>query len=388
MASYLPPNPAFDSDEESHDISDVRRSGHDSVNVFSDEFAEDYAESVHTLTAENPFLDTATPLEDNSYGDHGETIQFDEPYHPRTRDSTRKSGSGEDNAYSSTRRIGGIDGQAGGAERETEGLMSSTRSLRSLSVTSSASFAPSRASTVLPPSSGPSHAYGAYPQGFGVDRSASIASTSTGRPSRGSIRRGPLHLYGLYPQNALGIIGTGSSAPSGGPPSFISGRRQRLGYQDSIRSSAPSEQLPAYTKYADDMHTKIAAGPPLTPTSHRSMASQMESERSSIIPPTFELTEDDATAANTHANRLQPGHVYTEKEQEGSKKTSWLKGSVCGFVPRWTLVLGICVIALIAAICGGVIGAFLSRQHKVTLGHLNTTASATSAYASVYLVLP
>jgi len=113
----------------------------------------------------------------------------------------------------------------------------------------------------------------------------------------------------------------------------------------------------------------------------------MEEERSPFTPQIFELNEDDSTAANTRANRSQPDHVYTEKEQEDGKKASWLKGSVCGFVPRWTLLLGICVVALIAAICGGVIGAVLGRQNKVTLGHLvhNSTESATSAYASVYL---
>jgi len=115
------------------------------------------------------------------------------------------------------------------------------------------------------------------------------------------------------------------------------------------------------------------------------MASQMEQERSPLTPHTFGLTEDDSTAALTQSTRPQLAHVYTEKEDEDREKTSWLKENACGFIPKWTLILAVCVVALIAAICGGVIGAFLSRQHKINLAHLppKATNSSTTAYASV-----
>lgn len=383
MASHPPSNRAYGNDHDFSDMADMRRDSHDGVNVFSDEFAEEYPESVHTVTAENPFLDTATQSDGSTYEGYGGVSQSEGPYRLSTRSSVRRSGNVEEAPYLGVRRTGRTDESGGGTNKESQGLMSSTRSTRSLSVTSSASFAPSRASTVHAPTSGPSHAYGAYPQGFGVYRSESIASTSTGRPSRGSSRRGPLHAYGLYPQNALESIGTGSIAPSVAPPSDTAGRHNRLTYQDSIRSSAPSEQLPAYTQFPDEMHTKIAAGPPLRPTSHRSMASQME-DRSSFTPYTFGLAEDDSSADTTQRARPEPAaDFYTEKQDDSTKSNAWLKGRACGFVPRWTIILGIAVVVLIAVICGGVIGSFVNN-HKTYVKHLaaaNSTGSTTSAYA-------
>lgn len=358
----------------------MHRNGHDSVDVFADEFAEDYADSIHTLTAENPFLDTATPSEGGFDGGFQETSQHGDYHHANARDSIKKSGADGPVSHFANRDFHERDGHRLGNDTDFSGLASSSRSDRTLSLTSSASFAPSRTSTIRAPnsSSGPSHAYGMFPQGLGVDRPASIASTSTGWPSHVSGRRGPLHQYGLYPQNATDSIGASSIAPSYRTRSVTSGRRQGLSYQDSIRSSAPSEQLPAYTRFPDELHSKIAAGPPLTPTSRRSIASQME-ERSPFETYAYELTADESTAVLNRGNAPQ-SREYSEKQDASKNRTAWLKGRICGCVPIWTIA--VIMVAVIIAVCGGVIGAYIGHERHLThLSKLNSTASTTSGNA-------
>lgn len=360
-------------------------STHESVDVFGDEFAEDYAESIRTLEVinENPFLDdTATPLETPLDEDDNETTNRLLPEtHTRTgRNSTRKSGHAEEIGV---REVGRRTEDGTHAPiPEAQRLMSSARSNRSLSTSSNFSFAPSRSSTGQ--SSGPSYQYGMYPQGLGVSRAESIASTSTSHPSRDSVRRGPLHPYSLYQQNVTHSIGTGSATTSLRAPRSEPDETAQLrahGDQESIRPDDHSEQLPAYTRYPDELHTKIAAGPPLTPTSHLSMASEME-ERTRFGPYAYGVaTGVPAAVYNQSSGEAPDAFAGGEKTELPSKRSRFLGATICGFIPVWTICLAVAVVALIAIICGGVIGSFISKhpKHLHPLGPPNSTSASTAA---------
>ena len=361
-------------------------SAHDAVDVFGDEFAEDYAESIRTLEVinENPFLDdTATPLETPLDEDDNETTNrplLPETHSRTVRNSVWKSGHAEETGIREVGRR--LEDTSYAPIPEAQRLMTSARSNRSLSISSNFSFAPSRSSTGQP--SGPSYAYGEYPQGLGISRAESIASTSTSHPSRDSVRRGPLHPYSLYQQNVTHSIGTGSAATSLRAPRSEPDETAQLrahGDQDSIRPDDHSEQLPAYTRYPDELHTKIAAGPPLTPTSHRSMASEME-ERTPFGPYAYGVATGVPAAVYTqHATEASDTYAGREKTEHASKRSRFLGAMVCGSIPVWTICLAVGVIALIAIICGGVIGSFISKhpKHLHHLGPPNSTTATTAA---------
>lgn len=222
--------------------------------------------------------------------------------------------------------------------------------------------------------SAPSHPYQMYPQDAArIARSASVATTSTYQAPPSITYTGPgapTHPYALYPQNTVSETEEGS--PSSVIPVGFPGRnaeyQRRLGPEgeeaaDLIGPDGHTEQLPPYTRYAEDAFARKtavaeAASRPVVVTSGPAMAAPGPSTEALINP--FDSPVERIGSSGTESN--PNGAMVEEKPAEKRWKTI-AKRKVWGIVPIWVFVLIGAVILLFAVVVGVAIGVVRARMH-------------------------
>lgn len=220
----------------------------------------------------------------------------------------------------------------------------------------------------------PSHPYTMYPQ---MTRASSIASQSTLRPGPETPfvppRNGPEHPYQLYPQNTVAeededitahgipVIGfprTGFASSSGGSSTEAG---------DIIGSDGHIEQLPPYTRYADNT---VAKGNMDSINGRR--LSQRPS-RASIAP---SASTQPAPPSNTASTTLlvPPREEFDQEQEQIGRKEGWKEKAqrrTCFGMPLWgvvVIVLSILFAATVGGVVGGVIGNRQGQQQAWAAG--------------------
>ena len=201
----------------------------------------------------------------------------------------------------------------------------------------------------------PSQPYAMYPQ---VTRASSIASESTIRPVERPYLStgGPEHPYGMYPQNTveeeddslhgpalnipLGFLGMGQN--------YVAHRSAGHDLGDIVGSDGHVEQLPPYTRYANNTIAKAASEDVPAPVAADDIP----------ISPISQASDSDVNI-NTGAAR-DAGDLTTEYSEK-SKTRRRLKKKVCWGVSVCVWLLVVTVIIL-AAILGGVIGSVIGNE--------------------------
>jgi hypothetical protein len=225
----------------------------------------------------------------------------------------------------------------------------------------------------------PSQPYAMYPQ---VTRASSIASESTVRPVERPFvgQSGPEHPYAMY-QNAVPEEeddDSDHSSPSlafAGAPGSFNGGSSSSGNDtgDIVGSDGHIEQLPPYTRYADNV---VAKGDMAQINGDSPAVSSAESasptDNSSLSPNT--------TSSETH---LQPNPETEAEAREVARKEGLYERSkrrkCCG-IPLIILVLLILVIVVSAAV-GGVVGGVVGNRKGVD----HAKAVASEATTTVWL---
>lgn len=203
----------------------------------------------------------------------------------------------------------------------------------------------------------PTQPYAMYHQ---VARASSIASESTVRPvERPYVSTGgPEHPYGMYPQNTVdeeesdGTHGPQSTIPLGFPgmaQMYSGNQASRHDLGDIVGRDGHVEQLPPYTRYADNTIAKASSDDIPTPNA---VVDIPPSSPTATSPPASSDVD-----LNTAANRNAGQPEYNEK----SRVPRRLARKVCWGVSLcvWLLVVGVLVVA---ATLGGVIGGVIGNE--------------------------
>ncbi|KAI9717279.1 MAG: hypothetical protein M1812_004806 [Candelaria pacifica] len=372
---------------ESADPERLRRLSRSDIDIFGDEFALDSFDvpdgSVSPLEAnENPFADEFRPVEaalDSSLTSNGSVKSPP----PDLDESSVSSIAQKEQAFLA---------EGSGATFARTPLRPQSISAASLtseaerrphrSISSSSTFLAPRPSSPYRGATGPSHPYGMYPQGIGISRTASTATTSTYRvPDRTSFigHRGPAHPYAMYPQNTVAEpVIAGQEVPPSIPvgfPGLGQHYQRRLGpdgeeAQDIVGPDGHTEQLPAYSRYPDTLPAKepppshvggdIAGAPvhldesrrvPAITESHEAIPQDETSSSSALL---------QTTTVGTHGDDSNPS-----EDNSGSFKEKWAekgrKRVCCGVVPIWAMAVFVAFV-IMAAVVGGVIGGSIASS--------------------------
>ena len=326
-------------------------------NVFSDEYALD-----ETVTIDDAPLGHVPPPRQQ---------YFDDPFHDRNASSSSLVRNGPppplDRSSIAKRRLMIDD-----IPTTSNGALG-----RSLSTSSRITIPRSQSPYVGP--TAPSHPYGMYPQ---MTRASSVASRSTFRPGSETPfvpRGGPEHPYDLYPQNTapeeededitsngipLGFPRTNFQPSSGGSSSDVG---------DIIGSDGHIEQLPPYTRYADNT---VAKG-------DMNSINRRRSSRVSCVPTqaTVRTESSSQPAASSDADSttlLAPREQFEEEtEAQRARKEGWkstwrdkaLRRTVVG-LPCWGLIV-IVAIVICSATIGGVVGGVIGNRQGAQRAYAN-----------------
>ena len=255
-----------------------------------------------------------------------------------------------------------------------------------------------------------------YPQDIGISRAPSAASIPNARaPERAHLAAsGPTQPYGMYPQNTVPeddhMIETEVVQPMPGFPGRQQNYQRRFGPDsdeaaDIVGPDGYTEQLPAYTRYANDIPPKLTNSTPNpTPGTRRgepqnrpgesrdtlnTIISEDSDPRSPAVgdsstrlsaPPAGGVTglrsentafppeavpSHSAVVANSSS---EGGHFKELVKETGKKRVCW------GKVPMWLCMVGL---AVGACIIGGLIGGILGRAKASSEGVGSRLASAT-----------
>ena len=272
--------------------------------------------------------------------------------------------------------------------------------------TTTSSFGISRAQSPYQGATGPSHPYAMYSQDTNISRTPSVATTSTTRrPERPySGPRGPTQPYGMYPQNTVLIDEQdpfNDSAhvvegiyPPGSRPAPRSYQR-RLGpdgedVDDLIGPDGYTEQLPAYTRYANDIPPKrdFDANSHLdVPVSNQQRrlaqsddaAHHMSNSENSPIatspiivhPPTENPFNDSLTQINSSqvSSTIAVDGVPKDEVESCARRThdKSKRRVYCGIMPCWLLAVFLMAV-LLAVLIGGIVGGVLAHSQGVRKG--------------------
>ena len=280
----------------------------------------------------------------------------------------------------SSRRDGSLTASANlpgtSSDHETVSLSSTPRRMTS---NASSYFVP-RAQSPYHGATGPSHPYAMYRQDIGVGRTPSNATTSTTRTPLRSYTgpSGPSHPYGMYAQNTVSEddVTAGADINPAAPPGLAplgfngAGHRyqRRLGpdgedADDIIGPDGHTEQLPPYTRYANDLppeedpiqpigNTSNAHDPFADPQIALNTSPTEYVNNTDTIPGIVPTLIDPAPETQRSVN--EGGH-YKETISARSKKRK------CGVVPVWLIAVAVSILA--AVVVGCVVGAFIRRHH-------------------------
>lgn len=244
---------------------------------------------------------------------------------------------------------------------------------------------PSRTQSPYQGATGPSHPYAMYPQGIGLTRTPSVATTSTIRqPERSySGPSGPTQPYAMYPQNTV-VEAEQVAVP--GFPSMDQNYQRRLGpdgedVDDLIGPDGYAEQLPPYTRFANGIPPKYTSriGSVRRSGVPPNYMSESGSIRRSAVPATPGDSQETLNSPSNNANLDSFGDSSTHlnsssaiavlpKDEGGSFKERVRKRSkrkvrvCCGVLPCWILFF-MAVVVILAVIMGGGIGGMIARKH-------------------------
>jgi len=197
----------------------------------------------------------------------------------------------------------------------------------------------------------PSQPYGMYSQ---VTRASSIASESTIRPVERPFlsHTAPEHPYSMYPQNTVPEedLDPDTQVPLGFPVLGLHSGSKSTGDDvgDIVGSDGHVEQLPPYSRYADNV---IAKGDMARLEAATTM--QQSGPASPAQPAVSPASDVELTTVGAGA----PMEEVARKEGFVQKK---LKRSCCG-LPLWVWLILVVVVCL-AAVLGGVIGGVVGNQ--------------------------
>ncbi|MCJ1310219.1 hypothetical protein MMC25_003881 [Agyrium rufum] len=186
---------------------------------------------------------------------------------------------------------------------------------------------------------GPSHPYGMYPQDTAIPRSPSVATTVPAAPVHSGFSgpSSPTHPYGMYPQTTTVEPEVGPVTSPGlhfpvGFPGHGNTYERRLGpdgeeADDIIGVDGHTEQLPPYSRYADEVHQKaqlrgsIASASTDSPDSPRRLI-DVESQAGSV---TQENAETSAPASPTSPRDdiEMVDHGSDDSEEQMGSKEKW-----------------------------------------------------------------
>ena len=266
----------------------------------------------------------------------------------------------------------------------------------------------SRAQSPYQGAMGPSHPYAMYPQGIGLTRTPSMATTSTIRqPERSySGPSGPTQPYAMYPQST---VTEAEQVPVAGFPGMDQEYQRRLGpdgedADDLIGPDGYAEQLPPYTRFANGILPKYTSG---TGSVRRSgvppnYMSGTANIRRSVLPVTTGDSEEtlnslshNLNSSRENSNSIDPfddsstqlnsttAIALLPKDEGGSFKERVRKKSrrrvrvCCGVLPCWLLSMMVMVVIL-AVIMGGGIGGMIAHRHiKQAAGYQQPAAAQT-----------
>lgn len=394
----------------------------DSLNVFSDEYAESIAESFADSTDGRTIR---RPSSHASRSHSPETVRAsssDVPrrpslpspwstnttFNPQYRGSLRKSlGAaliGQNQEENTPRSSASIDLTPHSPTESAFAPSTPGLAHRSPSFASTTSFA--RSQSPFRVGSGPSHPYGMYPQDLGMSRSASIATTASNARSQGrtgSASRAPAHPYGMYPQNIADDedITTNTSIPVGFPGhSQNDAFQRRIGPdgedQDIIGEDGHAEQLPPYTRYPEEAPAKMAlgAGAEALPAIGEAVDLTDQQENANESTPFFpdqphdfaQSRSSSPTLADQSQNPFSDRHATSKYAGSDGSGKSWgdmtwkerRDARLFGVLPVWLFFLVMIILIVIAAVCGGAVGGLLSRQHKPPGNNASDSFTTTS----------
>lgn len=315
-------------------------------NVFSDDFAVDGAESIGDVSPVDS-IDSRPEQLNLSRGDNDQNNprEYTLPGLPETAVGLGR--------ISISNRTIPADASAGPQRAVSTSSPSIADTRRTLSTSSR--FSIPRAQSPYQGPTAPSQPYGLYPQ---VTRASSITSESTVRPVEQPFiaQGGPEHPYSMYPQNTvpeeddhsdshivLGFPGMGHSYPTG-----TNSSGDEVG--DIVGSDGHVEQLPPYSRYADNVIAKGDMGrldPQTTPISQDSAA------ESTLQPDPGSGSDVELTAVGSNPESAE----IARKEGMSEKR----RRRMCCGVPLWT-VLVILAVVVVSGVLGGVIGGIVGNK--------------------------
>ncbi|TAQ89450.1 hypothetical protein B7494_g2226 [Chlorociboria aeruginascens] len=270
---------------------------------------------------------------------------------------------------------------------------------RSSSVSTDTTFV--RAESPYHGPSGPSHPYHMYPQESRLARTASITTTppsvvpaierSYAGPS------GPTHPYGMYSQN---IVPSETESVGGEPtvaapihvgfPGLNHDYQRRLGPEgeeiaDIIGPDGHTEQLPPYTKYAEDAFsrkTRPSIQLPLAGAGGIGLATRN---------PEFESGEDlssPESIMSDSSNHLNTAALSASEKPPLKKWQMIARRKVCGIIPVWTIAFAAILLVLFGIILASVLAALRlhpppSKQHHATNTNSAESQSGTVVYTTM-----
>jgi hypothetical protein len=342
-------------------------------NIFSDDFAMEPLGPHHHSPSPSP-SESDSPLDTSS-----DTTRQLAPVHQQANtveDPSQKRRSAAENEGS-----GGLRRERSSALRSAHRTNAGSLSEASKgSISNATAFAMPRTQSPYQGSTGPSHPYGMYPQGIGLSRSPSSATNASVRtperiyPGTG----GPSQPYGQYSQNTVpedevSPIG-GVTQPMPGFPGRERNYQRRFGPDsdeaaDIVGPDGYTEQLPAYTLYANDIPPKttnpapeIPRGEPSSqPGESRITLNTVTSEESDPRSPAVDDSTTRLGTSAVDANLPHPGVTPSSSEGGHFKERVKEKGKkriCCGILPLW-----LCMVILLLAACliGAMIGGILGR---------------------------
>lgn len=264
------------------------------------------------------------------------------------------------------------------------------RSIRSVST-----FGFPRAQSPYQGATGPSHPYGMYPQGIGVARTPSVATTSTIRQAERSYSgpNGPTQPYAMYTQNIVpeddhDAVANIPLPIAAGFPGLGVNYQRRLGPEgedvdDLIGPDGYAEQLPPYSRYANGVPPKYTSGtgsvrrsaPPNPPDDSQETLNNSENARedsAAVNPFDDSATELNSAAGTTVLSKHESGS-FKERVREKSR------GKVCcGILPCW--LLGVMILIIVFAVfIGGIIGGVLAHKRGEEKGRQEASQTTTVA---------
>lgn len=233
----------------------------------------------------------------------------------------------------------------------------------------SSHFSMPRAQSPYVGATGPSHPYGMYSQ---ITRTSSIASASTVRPIERPFvtANGPEHPYAMYSQNTVPEEDDASLAqatipvgfPGMGRPYRSGGQTRRDDVTDIVGSDGHIEDLPPYTRFADEIAPKenlpsIQAVhlPAVVP---QDVPMSPQSRQTQLVDTVVELSSTSSRNGDSDSSVS-----FKEKIKQKGKQR------VCGGLPFWFFfaIIGVLLLGVVlGAIIGGVIGSQKGSSPRAT----------------------